>query len=246
MNSQFCALYVGLVVLTGAASMAAAGTPDLSVGALPLLFWLLANLLGEVFWLPAPKGRGYLSMANAANFATLLVLPVSLAVPLTALAGFAGDLIFRRRAWYRALFNAGMCAVTVYASSWVFFRTGGVTGSLEALTSPLNVLPLVAATVTYFLVNTWLVSGVIALHRDHPIWTVWRESFAFTYELVGVGVLHILGFVFAALFLTWGYMSAFVAVFLTYFIRDAYVRYTADTISRTTPPHSAREGSVVR
>lgn len=246
MNSLFCALYVGLVVLTGAASMAAAGTPDLSVGALPLLFWLLANLLGEVFWLPAPKGRGYLSMANAANFATLLVLPVSLAVPLTALAGFAGDLIFRRRAWYRALFNAGMCAVTVYASSWVFFRTGGVSGSLEALTSPLNVLPLVAATVTYFLVNTWLVSGVIALHREHPIWTVWRESFAFTYELVGVGVLHILGFVFAALFLTWGYMSAFVAVFLTYFIRDAYVRYTADTISRTTPPHSAREGSVVR
>jgi hypothetical protein len=246
MSSVFCAVYVGLVVLTGAASMAAAGAPDLSVGALPLLFWVLANLLGEILWLPAPKGRGYLSMANAANFATLLILPISLAVPLTAVAGFLGDLIFRRRAWYRALFNAGMCATTVYASSWVFFRTGGVTGSLESLASPLNALPLAAATVTYFLVNTWLVSGVIALHREHPIWTVWRESFAFAYELVGVGVLHFLGFIFAALFLTWGYMSAFVAVFLTYFIRDAYVRYTADTISRPAPSTSTKEGRVVR
>jgi len=55
MNTLFCSLYVGLVVLTGAASMAAAGAPDLSVGALPLLFWLLANLLGEVLWLPARR-----------------------------------------------------------------------------------------------------------------------------------------------------------------------------------------------
>ena len=232
LNAIVVALYVGLVVLAGSASMAAAGAPDLSVGALPLLFWLLANLLGEILWLPAPKGRGYLSMANAANFATLLLLPVALAVPVTAAAGLLADLIFRRRAWYRALFNAGMCAVTVYVASEVFRRTGGSSGSLEALTSPLNALPLAAATAAYFLVNTWLVSGVIALHREHSVWTVWRESFAFSYELVGVVVLHLLGFVFAALFHALGYMSAFVAVFVTYFVRDAYVRYTADTISR--------------
>lgn len=240
------ALYVGLVVLAGAASAVSAGAPDLSVGALPILFWLLANLLGEVLWLPAPKGRGYLSMANAANFATLLIVPLALAVPVTAAAGFLADLIFRRRVWYRALFNAGMCAVTVYVTADVFHRLGGTSGSLDALTSPLNAVPLAAATAVYFLVNTWLVAGVIALHRDHPVWTVWRESFAFAYELVGVGVLHILGFIFAALFCTWGYMSAFVAVFLTYFIRDAYVRYTADTISRPANSASPREGSVLR
>ncbi len=246
MSKAFVGFYVGMVVLVGTASVAAAGTPDLGVGLLPLLFWLLANLLGEVLWLPAPKGRGYLSMANAANFATLLLLPVALAVPLTAAAGFLADLVFRRRVWYRALFNAGMCAVTVFAASSVFRGLGGESGTLEALTSPLNALPLAAATVTYFLLNTWLVSGVIALHREQPVWTVWRESFAFSYELVGVLVLHLLGFVFAVLFHAWGYMSAFVAVFVTYFIRDAYVRYTADTISRPAPSASPREGSSVR
>jgi hypothetical protein len=41
-------------------------------------------------------------------------------------------------------------------------------------------------------------------------------------------------------------MSAFVAVFLTYFIRDAYVRYTADTISRPGASTSPRERTAVR
>jgi len=241
------ALYVTLVVLAGAASAVAAGAPDWSVGRLPLLFWLLANLLGEVLWLPAPKGRGYLSMASAANFATILCLPLALAVPVTALAGFLADLMFRRRVWYRALFNAGMCAVTVYTASAAFRAMGGASHSLEALMSPLNALPLAVAAAVYFLVNTWLVAGVISFHRRHPVWSVWRESFAFAYELVGAVVLHLLGVVFAALFFSWGYLSAFVAVFVTYFIRDAYVRYTADTITRpgTVSRSEARTGGFV-
>ncbi len=239
-------LYVTLVVLTGAAFAAAAGAPDWSVGGLPLLFWLLANLLGEALWLPAPKGRGYLSMASAANFATLLCLPLALAVPVTAVAGFLADLMFRRRVWYRALFNAGMCAITVFAAATAFRAMGGASHTLNDLLSPLNALPLAVAAAVYFLVNTWLVAGVVSLHRRHPIWAVWRESFAFAYELVGAVVLHLLGFVFAMLFFTWGYMSAFVAVFVTYFVRDAYVRYTADTITRpgtVSKPHAERTPS---
>src|SRR5262245_38187327 len=96
---MFLTGYVVLVVAAGGAALLGFGAPDPTLGALSLLFWLLANLLGEVLWLPAPKGRGYLSMANAANFATLILLPIALAVPVTALAGFMGCLAFRRRAW---------------------------------------------------------------------------------------------------------------------------------------------------
>jgi hypothetical protein len=245
-RTMVVAVYVTLVVLAGAVSAASAGAPDWSVGGLPLLFWFLANLLGEVLWLPAPKGRGYLSMANAANFATILCLPLSLAIPIAVAAGLAADLVFRRRVWSRALFNAGLCAVTVDAAARTFQALGGGSHTLEALLSPLNALPLAAAAAVYFLVNTWLVAGAISIHRGHPIWTVWRESFAFAYELVGVVVLHLLGFIFAALFFTWGYMSAFVAVFVTYFIRDAYVRYTADTLTRTDTVAPTREGSIPR
>ena len=222
-------VYITLVVAAGGLALWAAGAPDPTIGGLPLLFWLLANLLGELLWLPAPKGRGYLSMANAANFATLILLPASSAVLVTATAGSLADLIFRRRTWDRALFNFGMCAVTVSVSSLVFRNSGGLGTNIDALLSPLNAVPLLAAAITYFLINTGLVSGVIALHQGQSVREVWRESFAFSYELVGATVLMLLGYLFAILFLTWGYMSAFIAVIATYFIRDAYVRYVTGT-----------------
>jgi hypothetical protein len=226
--------YITVVVAAGGVALWSAGAPDPTVGALALLFWLLANLLGEVLWLPAPQGRGYLSMANAANFATLLILPLSEAVVITALAGLIADLVFRRRKWFQGLFNFAACAVTVAAAATVFVRAGGSSSNIDALLSPLNAAPLLLAGTTYFLVNTWLVSGVVALDARQSVWHVWRTSFAFSYELVGAVVLKLLGYLFAILFLTWGYMSAFLAVIATYFIRDAYMRY----VSQSEPPAS--------
>jgi membrane glycosyltransferase len=146
----------------------------------------------------------------------------------TAMAGLLADFMFRRREWYRALFNFGMCSVTVYAASAVFHKTGGTSTGIDALLSPLNALPLLLSGATYFFANTILVAGVAALHRNLSVYRVWRESFAFSYEFVGAVVLKLLGYLFAILFLTWGYMSAFLAVIVTYFIRDAYIRYVTD------------------
>ncbi len=235
-------VYITLVVAGGGLALWASGAPDPTLGWLPLLFWLLANLLGEVLWLPAPRGRGYLSMANAANFATLLLLAPWDAVLVTALAGLLADFLFRKREWYRALFNFGMCAVTVFLASTVFHRAGGSSQSVEALLSPLNAVPLLLSGATYFLANTLLVAGVVGLHRRRPTLLVWRESFAFTYELVGAVVLKLLGYLFAILFLTWGYLSAFIAVIATYFIRDAYFRYVADMEAAAAVEKPARAG----
>jgi hypothetical protein len=221
--------YITVVVATGGIAMWRLGAPDPTVGALSLLFWFLANLLGEVLWLPAPKGRGYLSMANAANFATLILLPASAAVCMTAGAGLCADVLFRKRKWYQAVFNFAACAVTVAAASAVFRNLGGASANIDALLSPLNAVPLLAAGATYFMLNTWLIAGVVALQSGQPVWTVWRTSFAFGYEMAGAVVLNLLGYLFAILFLTWGYMSAFMAVIATYFIRDAYIRYVQQT-----------------
>jgi hypothetical protein len=179
-------------------------------------------------------------MANAANFATLLLLAPWDAVLVTAVAGLLADFLFRRREWYRALFNFGMCAVTVFVASTVFTRMGGHSGTIDALLSPLNALPLLAAGTTYFLANTLLVAGVISVYRRLPVVRVWRESFAFSYELVGAVVLQLLGYLFAILFLTWGYMSAFLAVIATYFIRDAYFRYVSDMEAAHAASEAAR------
>lgn len=220
-------VYVALVILSGSAALWIAGMPNPVPEPLPILFWVLANMLGEVLWLPAPRGRGYLSMATAANFASVLILPTPLAIFVTVVAGALVDIIFRRRRWYKVLFNAGMCSIAVFASSRVLTGLGGSRGSVEQLLSPLQIGAMGLSALTYLLLNTWLVSGAVALDQMQSAWRIWRESYAFTYELFGSIILFLLGLYFATLFLTWGYVSAFIAAITTYFVRDAYCRYIA-------------------
>lgn len=220
--------YVALVTAGGAAALWFAGWPSPAPGLLALFFWLLANLLCEVLWLPTPSGRGYLSMGTASNFATLLILPVGPAVAVCALAGALADLVFRRRRWYQVLFNMGQCAVAVATASHVFTALGGAPNGHETIVSPLNAVPLLAAAVAFFLANTWLVAGVVSIHRGRPLVEIWRTQFAFNFALLGTAVLLLLGYFCAILFLTWGYASAFVAAATAYFVRDAYSRFVRE------------------
>jgi uncharacterized membrane protein len=221
--------YVALVILGGLALAWEAWAPGQGghVEPLTLLFWVLANMLGELLWLPAPRQRGYLSMATAANFATLLVLPVWQAVLVTTVAGALVDVIFRHRRWYQVLFNASVCCIAVFCASRIFTAVGQGREGLEDLLSPLNVGALLLSAVTYFLLNTWLVAGVVALDQRLEACGVWATTFASRQEVLGSLVLFVLGLLFAVLFLAWGYMSAFLATIATYFVREAYKRYIA-------------------
>ena len=219
--------YVALVILGGLALAWEAWAPGQGgvVEPLTMLFWVLANMLGELLWLPSPRQRGYLSMATAANFATLLVLPVWQAVMVTVVAGALVDMIFRHKRWYQVLFNASVCCIAVFSASRVFTAVGQGRDGLETLLSPLNVWALLLSAVTYFLLNTWLVSGVVAMDQRVAACSVWTTSFASRREILGSLVLFVLGLLFAVLFLAWGYMSAFLATIATYFVREAYSRY---------------------
>jgi len=220
--------YVTLVVAGGAAAIWSSGWPSPGPDLLALLFWLLANLLCEILWLPTPSGRGYLSMGTASNFATLLILPAAPAIAACAAAGAFADLAFRRRRWYQAVFNMGQCSIAVAAASHVFGALGGERGSPDAIVSPLNAAALLAAAMTFFLANTWLVAGVVSIQRGRPFVEIWRTQFAFNFALLGTAVLLLLGYFFAILFLTWGHMSAFVAAATAYFVRDAYSRFVRE------------------
>jgi hypothetical protein len=105
----------------------------------------------------------------------------------------------------------------------VFLPRGGSSANIEGSSWPhLNAvgrLLLAGGDVTSF--ENTCSSPASWLEARPAVWHVWRTSFAFSYELVGRGRAQLLGYLFAILFLTWGYMSAFLAVIATYFIRDA-------------------------
>jgi len=79
---------------------------------------------------------------------------------------------------HRALFNLSAPAVSVWCSSHLFFLTAHI-APLVKEPSPLHaILPaLVLFALTYFLLNSWLITFVIALERRLDPLKVWVRSF---------------------------------------------------------------------
>ena len=79
---------------------------------------------------------------------------------------------------HRAMFNLSAPALSVWISSHLFFLVAGVKPLVEQA-SPINaILPaLLLFALTYFTLNSWLITFVIALERKLNPVTVWKRSF---------------------------------------------------------------------
>jgi signal transduction histidine kinase/ActR/RegA family two-component response regulator len=149
--------------------------------------WLFAALLATSCFtsllkvnLPIPLASGStLSVSYAANLTALLLLGGRLALVI-ALIGVWTQCSFnvrRRYPWYRTVFSIAGEAVTMVATAWVYRLLGGPTipGDLVTLAKP-----LVGAIATYFIVNTGLVAGAIALTSNRRVWDVWLDDFSWS------------------------------------------------------------------
>lgn len=79
---------------------------------------------------------------------------------------------------HRAMFNLSAPALSVWISSHLFFLVAGIQ-PLVKQPSPVNaILPaLLLFALTYFTINSWLITFVIALERKLSPFTVWKRSF---------------------------------------------------------------------
>jgi len=117
-----------------------------------------------------------LSVSYAADLMALLLLGPQHAVLITVTGVVIQCTVNVKRRYplYRTVFSAAVGAVAMSFAALVYGWLGGSTGSLAFF--PLAA-PLVGAIATYFLINTGLVAGVIALTSDRTLLTVWREDF---------------------------------------------------------------------
>jgi len=100
----------------------------------------------------------------------------SLAAALVALAGVVGAALGRRGRLpltIHFVFNLGTVVLSTAAAAGAFLVAGGRPG--QAL--PALILPLVAATAAYFITNSGLVAGAIALETKQGLFSTWRTSF---------------------------------------------------------------------
>jgi signal transduction histidine kinase/ActR/RegA family two-component response regulator len=170
--------YVATVMAAGASTLAAffpSTYPQPALFAVLIVFACLTSL-----WkvnLPIATASGStLSVSYAANLMALLLLGLQPAI-IVAVAGVLTQCSYKvKKSYplYRTLFSAAAEVMTMAATGIAYEQLGG---SLVPLHMAGLAKPLVGAIAAYFVVNTSLVAGAIALTSSRSFLTVWRDDF---------------------------------------------------------------------
>ena len=146
--------------------------------------WLYAALLVSAcltsVWkvnLPISLASGStLSVSHAAELMSLVLLGPAHAMLVAVAAAWTQCTFHVRRRYplYRTVFSAATQAVTIVVTALAY---DGLYGPLAPTDFSALSKPLVGAMATYFLVNTGLVAGAIALSTHQPFGKVWRDDF---------------------------------------------------------------------
>jgi PAS domain S-box-containing protein len=171
-------IYVGCVIVLGTTLLfwftpRAYPNPPLTIAL------LCSSLLLSSFKLRLPLGKGVstMSMACAADLVALMTLGPNVAM-VTASTGVLFQCTWRVRRsqpLYRAAFSVASVAITVQAVGWIW---NALDGRVADPTLTATLVPLLAVSAGYFMVNTGLVATAVGLtNRESPIRAWYREFF---------------------------------------------------------------------
>ena len=173
-------LYVALVIVAGATVLVEWLPRTYPRPALFVLVLAAACLTAA--WkvnLPIPLTSGStLSVSFAAKMTALLLLGPRQAVIIAVAAAFTQCTYKPKQSYplYRTVFSMTAEALTMSGTCVAYFWLGGLSGSFDIPILDLA-KPLIGAVAVYFLFNTGLVAGAIALSTNQSIAKVWRNDF---------------------------------------------------------------------
>ena len=171
--------YTNVVMMAGALLVALYAPQTLHVDPASLTGLLALAIVTSFFKLDLrlSNGSATMTLGYAVGFIGLITVgPHATAVAVSAgiwtqcayRSGLSAPMDLRRR-----LFSVACGVITVEAAGWIFAAMGGPgSPTVTALTAPLG-----AAALVYFLVNTGLVAGAIALSTGQNFAEVWHKNF---------------------------------------------------------------------
>ncbi|MFN0150947.1 MAG: HD-GYP domain-containing protein [bacterium] len=172
--------YIVLTALAGAALTAWCVSQDpLALAwdrtAITVLIWLALVTVVDISPMPLPRGGATASVSSVLDFAAILAFGPSRAVQLALVAVIISRGLIRREPWFKLVFNGFQIALTIGVAGGVYVGLGGpVTSDLSAGTA---ILPLIAAAVSYFLINTTMVAFAVGLSERLAWSRIWESNF---------------------------------------------------------------------
>jgi len=173
-------LYIGAVAAAGAAVVVTSVSNILAAGLQRNdLAWLgiavLTLLVGRLaVRLPLPNCR--VSFSDAFIFLSVMIFGGDLATLTAALDGFASS-SRAKGTWHKKVFNTAGMALSVNMAARVFTWLTPEHDQWRGHVSMMDLLlPVAALAFTQYLLNTALVSGVVALKEHQSLVAVWQDS----------------------------------------------------------------------
>jgi signal transduction histidine kinase len=161
-------------------------------------------------------GESTLSVSYAAHLMALLLLGPHHAVIIGVVGVWAQCTLNVRGRYpaYCTVFSMAAEALTMAATGFAYVSLGGAVGALDLAALP---KPLVGAIAAYFVVNTGLIAGAIALSTRQKVWNVWRTDFLWSASsFVVAGTAGALAAVVIANGDQWNALLMLAPVYLTY------------------------------
>src|SRR5215467_8331213 len=171
-------LYVGAVIVAGS-SLLVISFPSSYPHPIAVALLILAACLTSLWKVNLPiatMSGSTLSVSYAANLMALLLLGPAPAV-IVAVAGVWTQCAYKAKypyPRYRTVFSIAAEVITMSATGFAYQQLGGPVAPQELAVAA---KPLVGAIAAYFLLNTGLVAGAIALTSDRTFFKVWRDDF---------------------------------------------------------------------
>jgi putative nucleotidyltransferase with HDIG domain len=114
-----------------------------------------------------------ITLSGAIKFATVLLFPVPIAILGTFIGTTLGE-ITAKRAWFKKLFNSAQMTASIIASSLIFralYRP-----EIDYFGSFQNVLAVILAGTSQFLISSILVSLIVSFVTKTPVRLVWMQN----------------------------------------------------------------------
>jgi diguanylate cyclase (GGDEF)-like protein/putative nucleotidyltransferase with HDIG domain len=180
--TRFARNYIWTVIAAGLAVLGAS-IYKLSTEPIGNEWFILAalTLISGSATVRLPASSASISISETFVFTAVLLYGPAAGTVIVALDGLVGSfwLSKRHRELHRALFNMSAPAVSAWISATLFFAVTKIAPLIKE-PSPANaILPgLILFALTYFGLNSWLITFVIALEKQSNPMKVWRTSFA--------------------------------------------------------------------
>ncbi len=173
-------VYVGGVIAAGVVLLTGSAPREYAQPVLTAAL-LAAMLIVSLFKLRLPLGRGpaTMSMAYVVDFLAIVALGADVAMVIAACGVLVQCLtrVRRRQPWYRTAFSVAAVTLAVRGAGVVWIALGGTIGSPAVENT---VLPLAAAALLYFGINTGLIAVAVALSNGLSPAHYWSRSFSRT------------------------------------------------------------------